>query len=438
MAEIRPFKGYRYKLAKKEDLGRFIAPPYDMLDDAKIEALYNKDPLNVVRIDQNRREAGDSANRERHDRAAGLFSGWVKQGLVRADKKPSLYVYEQRFTVERAGKSEPLERTGIIALVKLFDFAEGVVLPHEHTLSGPKIDRYEHLEATRLNVGQIFGLLSDDKGEIFSCIREIKKDSGTPAGTATDADGVRHALYLCSDPALTAHLQKASRPGTILIADGHHRYETAYKFYQDHKNEKDAAYVMMTLVSMADPGLIIRSFHRLIRKGNGGRTVDMLRELEKYFMLTDLGPAGISTINSFLTGRIKTEMLFADSASRRLFGLTLNEGGENFLASTMPDKSLPWKKLDMSKINAIVINRILGLPLDGKVLHDVISYMQDAAAALDTGCTSQEYWGVFFIQPVSIAAIHRIVQGGERMPQKSTNFYPKLYSGLVFNRLGDA
>jgi uncharacterized protein (DUF1015 family) len=438
VAEIKPFRGYRYKLAKQENLGRFIAPPYDMLDNAKIEALYKKDPLNAVRIDQNRRETGDTANRDRHCRAAALFSGWIEKSLVCADKRPSLYVYEQRFTAERAGKSESLERTGIVALVKLVDFAEGVVLPHEYTLSGPKVDRYEHLDATRLNVGQIFGLLSDAKGDIFGLIRNMKKEAGTPAGTALDPDGVHHALYPCSNTALITKLREAAVTSTVLIADGHHRYETALKYYNDHKNMRGAAYVMMTLVSMADPGLVIRSFHRLVRKENGGRSVDMLQELGKNFTLTDLGPSGISTINSFLAGRIETEMLFADSASRRTYGLTLNQGGEAFLASTIPDKSMSWKKLDVSKINTIVINRILGLPLDGKVLHDVITYMQDIAAALEAVSNTQEYWGGFFIRPLSIAAIHRIVQGGERMPQKSTNFYPKLYSGLVFNRLGDA
>jgi uncharacterized protein (DUF1015 family) len=437
MAEIRPFKGYRYKLSKQEDLGNFIAPPYDMLDDGKIEGLYNKNPLNAVRIDQNRREPGDRTNRDRHDRAARLFADWVNSGAVRVDEKPSLYVYEQRFTVERAGKKEPFERSGIVALVKLVDFSESIVLPHEYTLSGPKIDRYEHLEATRLNVGQIFGLLSDNTGETYELIRGMK-NGGTPAGTAVDSDGVRHSLYPCSDPAKITCLQNAVRSSTILIADGHHRYETALKFYRDSKNNPTCSHVMMTLVSMADSGLIIRSFHRVIRKGKTDRITDMKRELEGTFQLTDLGPADPATINSFLGGRIETEMLFVDSASRRVYGLKLNNEGENFLASTIPDKSLQWKHLDMSKINAIAVNRVLGLPLDGRVLHDVIAYMNDVPAALEASCNAQEYWGGFFIRPVSIAAIHRIVQGGERMPQKSTNFYPKLYSGLVFNRLGDA
>jgi uncharacterized protein (DUF1015 family) len=434
MVEIRPFKGYRYSLVKQDDMGDLIAPPYDMLDAARIESLYRKSPLNAVRIDQNRALAGDAANRDRHERAAVLFADWVRSGAVRADDTPSVYVYEQRFTVERAGKTEELVRSGVVALVKLVDFSEGVVLPHEYTLSGPKVDRYEHLDATRLNVGQIFGLLSDDSGEVFELIRTMK-NGVTPVGTAIDPDGVRHALYPCSEPALIDRLRKAARPGTILIADGHHRYETALKFSRDHASDPACGQVMMTLVSMADPGLVIRSFHRIIRKGSGQK-VDMVRELEKNFTLTDLGPVKLSTLQSFLAGQGTAEMLFADSASSRIYGLSLNAGGEAFLSSTMPDKSLAWKKLDMSKINAIVINRILGLPLDGHVLHDVITYTQDAAAGLDMCGKPGEYWGGFFIRPVSIAAIHRIVQGGERMPQKSTNFYPKLYSGLVFNSLG--
>ena len=437
MAEIRPFKGYRYKLPKQEDLGYFIAPPYDMLDDGKIEGLYNKNPLNAVRIDQNRREPGDRTNRDRHDRAARLFADWVASGAVRVDEKPSLYVYEQRFTVEHAGEKEPFERSGIVALVKLVDFSKGIVLPHEYTLSGPKIDRYEHLEATHLNVGQIFGLLSDNNGEIFQLIRDMK-GRGAPAGTGVDSDGVHHSLYPCNDPAMITCLQNAVRPSTILIADGHHRYETALKFYHDSKKDPVNSHVMMTLVSMADPGLIIRSFHRVIRKGMGDRITEMKRELEASFQLTDLGPADLATINSFLGGRIETEMLFVDSSSRKVFGLKLNNEGESLLAATIPDKSLPWKHLDVSKINVIAVNRILGLPLDGHVLHDVITYMNDVPAALEASRNAQEYWGGFFIRPVSIATIHRIVQGGERMPQKSTNFYPKLYSGLVFNRLGDA
>jgi uncharacterized protein (DUF1015 family) len=404
-----------------------------MLDDAKIGALYAKHPANAVRIDQNKREPGDATNRDRHVRAAAFFADWVKQGLIVCDDTPSLYIYEQKFTIVQAGRRQSFTRTGVVSLVKLVDFADGVVLPHEYTLSGPKIDRYEHLDATRLNVGQIFGLLSDDTGSVFSLIQKMKS---TVIGTALDDTQVEHVLYRCSDASLIAEYQAAAKPGTILIADGHHRYETALNFYREHGNDPAHAYTMMTLVSMADPGLVIRSFHRLIRRQPG--ELDMKKSLEANYTLTDLGLASQGVIDSFLGMGISAEMLFADAASRRIYGLSLNASGEKFLQTTIPERSLLWKHLDVSQINAIVVNRILGLPLDGTVLHDVIEYMNDTAQALDMCMDASEFYGGFFIRPAAIGTVHKIVAAGERMPQKSTNFYPKLFSGLVINKLGDA
>jgi uncharacterized protein (DUF1015 family) len=434
MADIQPFRGFRYALRKPDELSTLIAPPYDMLDDGKVEALYNKSPLNAVRIDQNRAVPSDKANRDRHVRASKLFADWVSQGLVGADERPSLYVYEQQFTVERAGTVKQFKRTGVVSLVKLVDFSENIVLPHEYTLSGPKVDRYEHLDATRLNVGQIFGLLSDSTGGIFELIKRMKK--GPALGSAVDNDAVRHTLYACNDADLIQQFTAAAKSETILIADGHHRYETALNFYREHGNDPAFDRTMMTLVSMADPGLVIRSFHRLIRKQK--QALDMLKELGKSFSVTDLGPASLDIVNGFLGGTVDSAMLFVDSTSSRVFGLKLNDSGEAFLESTVPEHSPRWKHLDMSVINMIAVNRILGLPLDGHILHDVIGYMNDVTAAFTASLNPQEYYGGFFIRPVDIAAIHAIVQGGERMPQKSTNFYPKLYSGLVFNRLGNS
>jgi len=433
VADLLPFRGFRYALKKPDDLGDMITPPYDMLDNTKVEALYAKNALNAVRIDQNRALASDKTNRDRHARAAELFADWVSRGLVQADERPSLYIYEQRFDVEQAGKTHTLERSGVVSLVTLTDFSDGVVLPHEYTLSGPKADRYEHLDATRLNVGQIFGLLSDDTGAVFELIKRMKK--GPVLGSATDSDGVRHTLYACADPALIEQFTGAAKTETILIADGHHRYETALTFYRKNGNNPLFGRTMMTLVSMADPGLIIRSFHRLIRRQD--RAVDFCAELAKSFSITDLGRAEPETINSFLCGKIKNRMLFADSASGHALGLDLSGGGSAFLETSEPEHSAGWKLLDMSVINLIAVKRILGLPLDGRVLHEVIAYMNDTAAALAASLNKEDFYGGFFIRPVDIAAIHRIVKAGERMPQKSTNFYPKLYSGLVFNKLGN-
>jgi uncharacterized protein (DUF1015 family) len=427
MAEIKPFRGVRYKLDKPQDLGKLIAPPYDMIDAAMVDRLYEKDPLNAVRIMQNRPEPADTCNKDRHIRAAGIFRDWYSKGILKLDDAPSVYVYEQTFST---GGSEYV-RTGVVVLAKLVDFEEGIVLPHEYTLSGPKQDRYELLDAARVNTGQIFGLISDKSGDIYSIIRSLKSDK--PDGEITDENKVIHRLYRCTDMNKINSLIAASADQTILIADGHHRYETALKFYRD-QNNPDYSHVMMTIVSMADPGLIIRPFHRLIRK-DGQKNISFFDGLKTYLNFREIGPAQEKDISEFLNNKHSEGMLYLDSESQRLYSITLSEEGENLLKRVNPEHSMLWKHLDVAVINTIVINTVLNLPLDGKVLHDRVEYVNDFRDGIKQLVDKQSFYGGFFIKPVSIDTVQKIVSGGERMPQKSTNFFPKLYSGLVFNKL---
>lgn len=431
MAGVKPFNGYRYKVGKPEDLTKVIAPPYDMMDDAMVDALYNKDQHNAVRLIQNRPEPTDTCNRDRHVRAAGIFKKWVDEGVLVQDQKPSLYVYEQTFKSPVGKEVKTFIRTGVIALVKLVDFEENVVLPHEYTLSGPKIDRFELMDASQVDMGLIFGLVSDN-GNVYSSIVSLKKDK--PVGFAVDENGVEHRLYLCSDEALVQQFTTSVKDSTILIADGHHRYETALNYYKDKKSD-GYSHVMMALVSMADPGLVIRSFHRLIRKTD--KQLVMKQELQRYFKMVDYGKVNPDTVYDFMSGKNDAEMLYVDSSSGNATGLYISTEGEEFLKGVMPDRSINWKHLSVSEINVIIINTILGLPLDGKVLHDVVDYVNDPIVGLEKLKDSEAFHGGFFIRPVSIAAIQEIVAGGERMPQKSTNFFPKLFSGLVFNKLNN-
>jgi uncharacterized protein (DUF1015 family) len=429
MAEIKPLRGYRYALQRATDLGNVTAPPYDMLDSAMVDGLYAKSPFNTVRITQNRPEPQDTCNKDRHVRAASFFNDWVGRGILRQDESPAVYIYRQRFTCAGMGEGETFERTGVVVQVKLVDFEEGVVLPHEKTLSGPKTDRYELLDATRVNTGQIFGLISD-KGDFFSIIASMIK--GEPIGVFTDESNVEHQLFRCTDSSLINTLISTARDRTILIADGHHRYETALKFYKDTGDEA-YAYTMMTLVSMVDPGLVIRPFHRLICKT--GQNVNFLESLPKYFTLKKVDVPGVGAVQGFLDGSIDGEMLYFDSKKQECFMLTLSPKGESFLKSVFTDQSDLWKALSVSRINILVINTIMNLPLDGKVLHDVVEYVNDPYEGCKRLGNSVRYHGGFFIKPLDITMIQDIVTGGERMPQKSTNFYPKLFSGLVFNKL---
>jgi uncharacterized protein (DUF1015 family) len=432
---IKPFKGLCFNLEKPEDLGKFAAPPYDMIDAAMVDELYGKDPHNVVRIIQNKPQPSDAGNADRHQRATGIFRQWVENKTIVRDSSPSLYFYKQQFDSAGGAGTAVRTRTGVIALVKLVDYEAGIVFPHEYTLTEPKADRYELLTAMRGHAELVFGIVPDPDGSLFAAI-----SSALPSacrGSFVDSNAVRHSLFQTAEPAGIASLTKTLKDRTVLIADGHHRYETALKFFRD-TGKPEHAYVMMNLVSMADPGLLIRAFHRVLRKYPGTETKDVIGGLSAYFERSDLGDASIEAIVDFLSSKNRgPDMLYLDSKSRRLFGLRLNGAGERFLSDHARGMSERWNRLDVSKINSIVVAGILGLPLDGKILHDVMDYVNDPAGAFDKaiGTGAAAFHGAFFIRPVDIDTINEIVSGRERMPQKSTNFFPKCYSGLVFNTL---
>jgi len=432
MAEIRPFEGYRFRLDSPEKLGSLVSPPYDMVDSAKIEELYNRHPHNAVRIIQNKPADADLGNKDRHIRASELFVAWFKEGVLVRDEQPSVYIYEQKFNVDKMGTSVPVQRIGVVVATKLTEFSEGVVFPHEYTLSGPKKDRYELLETTRINTGQIFGLVPDE-GDFYESLRACR-NKGELVGTFVDEHQVRHSLYYSNDPEMIERLVSLVAPRTILIADGHHRYETALKFYNDSRNP-DYGYTMMTLVSMADPGLVIRPFHRLIFKTQADNHLHLLDELRPYCSIKEGTPASVEAIHDFMSKKDSDDLLYFNSATGQIHELELTEGGEKYLANALPEHSPLWCQLNVSKINALVIGAVLELPLDGSVLHDHLEFCNDVEAVLQKLRDAQNYHGGFFIRSLSIETIHDIVAGGERMPQKSTNFFPKFYSGLVFNKL---
>lgn len=443
MAIIKPFAGLCYNFEKPEDLGRFVAPPYDMLDDAMIDELYGKDEHNVVRIIQNKPIPSDTCNADRHRRAAAILRSWIEDKTLLRDKAPSLYFYQQQFSVMQGNSTVARTRTGVIALVKLVDYESGVVFPHEYTLTAPKIDRYELLASLRAHAELIFGIVPDPDDSLFSTILSALPPAYR--GSFIDANDVRHSLFHTGESAAISSLTRALSDRTILIADGHHRYETALQFYRDTK-KAEHEYVLMNLVSMADPGLVIRAFHRMLKKYPGTEGIDVLGSLETFFDCSPLGVASLEGINRFLgtTQDGDPDMLYVDSKSRRMFGLTLNASGQRFLSEHSRGMSAQWNHLDVSKINSIVVDGIFRLPLDGTILHHVMDYVNDPSIALEKALSAAapgaepDTHGVFFIRPVDIRTINAIVTGKERMPQKSTNFFPKCYSGLVANTMETA
>ncbi len=434
MAEIRPFRGYRFKTQRPEELGRVVAPPYDMIDADRIDRLYETDPHNVARIIQNRRESADFENRDRHKRAAGLLNEWIEGGVLERDEAPGFYIYRQRFSLKMGDETVGYERLGVTTQVKLVDFDEGIVQPHEYTLSGPKVDRYELLEETGFNTGQIFGIVRDD-GTVFNVIQEAAKSQ--PVGAFTDEFGVEHELLTVTEPSHVQALTDAVRDRELLIADGHHRYETSLQYAKATGRPEDG-YVMMTLVSMADTGLIIRPFHRVVKNNEYTRKFRGVEDLRSFFDVRTIGVADVGEVFRYLENKGDDEILYLDAAGKTLYGLTTNESGRTFLKDNPDGMSELWNNLNVSKVNRFCVAESMKQPLDGSVLHDVMEYVNDAQGAFTmvTG-SPDEFTGVFFLRPIDIDTVRRIVSQNERMPQKSTNFFPKLYSGLVLNKLGD-
>ncbi len=431
MAEIKAFKGFRYALSTPTDLGRLAAPPYDMIDDDMIDALYAQDPSNVVRLIQNRKEPTDTANKDRHVRAASFLTQWIKDGTLHRDDEAAVYVYRQTFSTGEGARTKQHERTGVVVLTKLTDFSEGVVKPHENTLWAPKADRYENLTHLECNEGIIFGIVPDT-GSFYAAIKAC--GTGNPVGDFTDKDAVRHMLYKCTDAASINTLIELAKPKTILIADGHHRYETAVRYGRE-KGDASHSHVMMTLVSMADPGLVIRPFHRLIRTQTSCSPEQFLNKLSDYFSVTKIGTPSQSAIEDFVASSSGPDLLYCHTSTKTLFALTLLDAGTVFLQSRNNGQSAAWNKLNVSIVNTIAVGSILLLPLNGETLHDVVRYEKIVSTALEPVLTTPDYYGAFFLRSISIESIDTIVDGGERMPQKSTNFFPKYYSGLVFNKL---
>ncbi|MDD5674989.1 MAG: DUF1015 domain-containing protein [Chitinivibrionales bacterium] len=434
MAQIKPFCGYRYNLAAPHDLGNVVSPPYDMLSAAAVDELYNRDSRNVARIIQNKAQPADKANVDRHLRAAGFFKEWIKSGILARDAEPALYGYLQRFSVRENGREVAKARHAVIALLKLVDFSAGVVLPHEYTLSAPKQDRLDHMQALHANTELIFGVVAD-KGDLFTEIKQCC--AGPVVGSFTDEQQVTHELFTVTDQALIARCMRAAADRTVLIADGHHRYETALRYSQQHPGEANAS-IMAALVSMNDPGLVILPFHRLMRKSPAKASLDIMASLRLFFNCAECGKADLTILQTTLAGSAPETLVFLDKKSTTLFTLSLNAQGRAFLEQNRGEHSLRWMELGMSLVNTIFVQGVLGLTPDPTILHDMIEYSKDTTEAFRRSMQSDEWYGTFFLRPATMADIEAIVKGGERMPQKSTNFFPKFYSGLVFNVLENA
>jgi uncharacterized protein (DUF1015 family) len=432
MAHIEPFRALRYD-PSRVSIPQVVTQPYDKITPEMQEGYYAVSPYNLVRVILGKQHAGDHAGENRYSRASNFFQSWRNDGIFLRDVEPSLYLYVQRFKVP-GGKSE-LERRGVIALGRIEDYSAGVVFRHEQTLAKPKADRLDLLRATRAHFGQLFMLYSDPAGEI---------DAALQPGRAPDLDtqdeyGVSHQVWKIADPGLVSMVREKMRDKKLVIADGHHRYETALNYRNEQRAAKAAAgsvapheLVMMTLVNMDSPGLVILPTHRVVHGLESFSAAAFREKASAYFSVEEVDAsvdAARATVILREAGRIGTAMLAV--AADRVFLLDRPRPvSPNFYDGL----SLRQQSLDVVQLHRCLLEGVLGISEEAIREQKNVRYIRDigeSMAQVRNGTANV----AFLMNPVRMAQVRDIAFAGEVLPQKSTDFYPKLLTGLTIYSL---
>ncbi len=435
MPEIRPFRALRYAPDKVPELTKVLAPPYDVISPDERERLAARDPHNSVHLILPKERDGLT----KYQAAGRTLASWVDERVLVRDDKPAMYVLAQVF--EHGGRR--FVRRGVHARMKLHPFKDGVVLPHEKTLSGPKADRLELFKEVKANLSSIFGLFPDDDGEAQTLLAELT--SRAPDAEGKTDDGVAHKLWAVSDAESIAALEKLLVVRKVFIADGHHRYETALN-YRDLLEASGRApergshrYVMTFLCPMSDPGLVILPTHRVLfglkRLPNEG---DARRELEKFFTiqpvhgaLSDAKDRGVALARLADSGKRGPSFLVALADHALALLLRLRPDANLDAVASLP-KNPALRALDVVVLHALVMQHVLGLSPESQERQENLKYVKDPADAARL-VASGECQVAVFLNPTPMAHVRAVAEAGETMPQKSTFFYPKLPSGLLIN-----
>jgi uncharacterized protein (DUF1015 family) len=416
MADVQPLKTLRYDPDVAGPLEDLIAPPYDVIDDEGRAELAARNPHNVVELDLP----------PSYEAAAETLDEWRRNGVLVQEDEPAIWALRQDY---RAPDGSTRSRTGFFARVRVEDYGAGRIRPHERTHPGPKEDRLRLTRATRANLSPIFSLFPDAGGAATETLAQAT--GGEPFAEATDGDGTRNTLWRVSDPEQIAALQAALADAELLIADGHHRYETARVYADELGGEGDHRYVLMFLVALDDPGLLIFPTHRMLSglKDDSEKQEairDVARrdfEIETLEDTRELEPPANG-------GRVAFG--YMDSFLKRPFRLTLKDQkiADDALAG-MPE---PYRKLDTAVLEALVLRGALGMSEDD-ISHlrglDYSKNLADAIERVESGAADAG----FFMRATPVEQVREVAAAGESMPPKSTYFYPKVPTGLVFNPL---
>lgn len=446
MAFIAPFKGVFYNVDKVGSLDDVVTPPYDVINEKTVEAYSRKNPYSMIRLDLIKNPGGVEGDNARYQDVADLFQEWLDDDVLLRDNSDALYLYTVQY---RHPSGQTLIRKGLVALVGLSEFKEGVVKPHEETFESVIADRLRLLDTTKAQFSQIFSLYSDEENKVFTLLDEAREQEAM--GSITDADGCIHTLYRVSNGDVIEQVQKFFVDKSLYIADGHHRYTTALAYRRMQKeanpqfNEKDPAnHVMMYLCPMEDPGLSVLPTHRLLHWPGIMNMEDLRLRLEPWFELEEMKDETREGLLAEVLDRM-------DETERTSSGLTtfgVYHPGEDrcFLLTMKPaarellkDKPEQMQALDVVILSDVIIHKAMELDHKRCEKDNLIHYYSDADEALDVAvkeCNGEDVMTplLFVMNPTLVKQVQEVADEDLIMPHKSTYFYPKIMTGLLFNQ----
>ncbi|HSB33970.1 MAG TPA: DUF1015 domain-containing protein [Nitrospirota bacterium] len=440
MAKIIPFRGVVYNQSKAGAIADLVCPPYDIISHEAQQELYRRSPYNVIRLEYGLESPGDTESDNRYTRAAALLDEWFRKNVLRQGQDPAFYIYEMEYKVDGSKK----RLRGFVCLVRVEDYDSGMVKPHETTLSGPKTDRLNLLRACKACFSQIFSLFSDPQGTVAAILGKLR---GKPEMEVNNSDGVIHRIWTLreKDDLEVVAREMADKP--FFIADGHHRYDTALNYRNERRRaagtftgEEGYNYTAMFLARLEDPGLTILPAHRALFNLTDFQPRRFEDDLGRYFNIERIDFSKKSeakdrrTVLDTMTHRADHAHVFGMrvKGEHSYYLLTLRDVKD--LDALLPDKSPAYRRLDVSILHHLIIDRLLGVRMETHKLGLNIEYIKEAEEA-DRRVHEGLADIVFFMNPTKVREVKEVAEAGERMPQKATYFYPKLLTGLVMHKI---
>jgi uncharacterized protein (DUF1015 family) len=441
MAEIVPFRGIRFAASRGRALGLLLAPPYDQISLAQRDELLQRSPHNMVHLILGDDRPGDGAMSNKYTRSGEAFRAWQEEGVLRVDPAPALYPLEQTFW---APDGRQLTRRGFMAALRLHEFREGVIVPHEKTLTAPKADRLANLKTVAANLSPIFGLYRDERAATAAALE--RACAAEPVAETDSDDGVHQRLWRVEDPELVGALVDLVRGQRVFIADGHHRYETAlaYRTWLETLSPglpEDGGHhwILAFLCPMSDPGLVIYPTHRLLFGLKDVALPDLLARLERWFVIQPIEESLMkATGRAWAVARLSehagksTSFLMVTAEDRRARLLTLRDDADLSVAELPANRTL--RDLDVTVLHSLVFQRLLGVSVRSQEAQEHVTYVRDAGEAVNRVLSGEHQIG-FLLNPTPMWQVEAVGDAGETMPQKSTLFAPRIPSGLVMRRI---